>query len=347
MRFVTFRLSGEPSSAARAGVLLPFGVVDLQAAAPLAFEETEGRRVDLHSLLDGGDSDWGLDGAAEIVNAVLEQLGGAIDVVNDEAEPGTVDLAGTVSIGGAELLLPRSEARLLAPLPRPPSVRCFEAFEAHAVADYARRGSPLPPAWYDAPPFRFANRQAVLGPEARLAMPRSEQLDFELEVACVIGRECQDVDPADALDYIAGFTIVNDWTARDREALELAAGLGPGKSKDFALSLGPWLVTPDELEDWLTGSQDAWDLPMVARVNGRELARGSLATMYHGWPAMIAHAGRDSVLYPGDVLSSGAVGGGSILALGPETLGGWLEPDDVVELEVAGLGVLRNRIGYT
>ena len=345
MRFVTFRLSGEPGSDARAGVLLPFGVVDLQAAAPLAFDDVDGRRVDLQSLLDG-DSGLGLDSAAEIVNAVLEQLGGAIDVVDDDSEPGAVDLAGTVSIGGAELLLPRSEARLLAPLPRPGSVRCFEAFEAHTVAGFARRGLPLPASWYDAPPFRFANRLAVLGPGAQLAMPRSEQLDFELEVACVIGRECRDVDPADALDYIAGLTIVNDWTARDREAIELLAGLGANKSKDFALSLGPWLVTPDELEDWLVGDGDAWDLPMVARINGRELSRGSLATMYHRWPAIIAHASRDSVLYPGDVLSSGAVGGGSILDLGPETLGGWIEPDDVVELEVGGLGVLRNRIGY-
>lgn len=345
MRFVTFRLSGESISDARAGVLLPFGVVDLQAAAPLAFDETEGRRVDLQSLLEGGDDGWGLDGAAEIVSAVLDQLGGAVDVVNDDADPDAVDLAGTVSIGGAELLLPRSEARLLAPLPRPPSVRCFEAFEAHAVADFARRGSPVPPAWYDAPSFRFANRTAVLDPDALLAMPRSEQLDFELEVGVVIGRECRDVDPAAALDYIAGLVIVNDWTARDREGVELAAGLGLGKSKDFALSLGPWLVTPDELEDWLNG-EDAWDLPMVARVNGRELSRGSLASMYHTWPAIIAHASRDTVLHPGDVLSSGAVGGGSILDWGPETLGGWLEPDDVVELEVGGLGTLKNRIGY-
>ena len=198
-----------------------FGVVDLQAAALLAFDETDAGASTCKPCWTQRPG----PGGAAIVNAVLDVLGGAIDVVDDDTEPGAVDLAGTVSI---ELLLPRSEARLLAPLPRPGSVRCFEAFEAHTVAGFARRG-PLPATWYDAPSFRFANRLAVLGPGAQLAMPRSEQLDFELEVACVIGRECRDVDPADALDYIAGLTIVNDWTARDREAIELAAGLGASK----------------------------------------------------------------------------------------------------------------------
>lgn len=347
MKLVTFKQPGDLPHEARAGVLLPFGVVDLQAAAPLAFEDTEHERIDMLRVLTGDDLGISLDGAAEIVNAVLEQIGGSVDVVRDESDPNAVDLAGSISIGGLDLLLPRSEVKLLAPLPRPRSVRDFFAFEQHVVAARKQRGQQVPAAWYRAPVFYFSNHQAILGPDDRVPLPHTEQLDYELEVACVIGREGRNIDPADAHEYIAGFTIMNDWSARDVQAEEMSVGLGPAKGKDFATSLGPYIVTLDELEDYATDDNDRWRLEMIARVNGREYSRGNLADMHYTWGQLIAHASRDVTLYPGDVLGSGTVGNGCILELTPEAVGGWLEPDDVVELEVAGLGVLKNRIVYS
>lgn len=346
MKLVTFRQSGETARESRAGVLLPFGVVDLQAAAPLVLEDMEGEHISMLRLLEGDDSGVSLDGAAEIVSAVLEQLGGAIDVVRDEFDPDAIDLAGTISIGGATLLLPRSEVKLLAPLPRPRSLRDFYAFEQHVATARAHRGQPVPPNWYKMPVFYFGNHQAIIGPDEPLLFPRTEQLDYELEVACVIGREGRNIDVDEATDYIAGFMIMNDWSARDLQAEEMKVGLGPAKGKDFATSLGPYLVTLDELDDYSNDSGDRWRLDMIARVNGREYSHGNLGDMHYSWGAIVAHASRDATLYPGDVIGSGTVGSGCILELTPETVGGWLEPDDVVELEVTGLGTLKNRITY-
>ncbi|HEX6287988.1 MAG TPA: fumarylacetoacetate hydrolase family protein [Herpetosiphonaceae bacterium] len=347
MKLVTFKQPGDLPYEARAGVLLPFGVVDLQAAAPLVFEDTEHERIDMLRVLTGDDIGINLDGAAEIVSAVLEQLGGAVDVVRDEIDPNAVDLAGSISIGGRDLLLPRSEVRLLAPLPRPRSVRDFFAFEQHVTTARRQRNQPVPPAWYRMPVFYFANHQAIIGPDDPMPLPHTEKLDYELEVACVIGHEGRNIDPEDAHEYVAGFTIMNDWSARDIQAEEMSVGLGPAKGKDFATSLGPYLVTLDELEDYATDNGERWRLEMIARVNGREYSRGNLADMHYTWGQIISHASRDATLYPGDVLGSGTVGGGCILELTPEAVGGWLEPDDVVELEVTGLGILKNRIVYS
>jgi len=344
VKLVTFRRSGEGLLAARAGVLLPYGLVDLQAAAPLVFEEQEGRALDMLRLLDGSDEGLGLDGAATIVEAVLDQLGGAVDVVQDDVDPDMVDLAGEISIGGEALLLPRAEVKFLAPLPRPRSLRDFYAFEQHVATARRQHGRPVPPAWYRVPVFYFGNHGAIFGPDEPISMPQTEQLDYELEVACVIGREGRDIAPDDAWDYVAGLTILNDWSARDIQAEEMGIGLGPAKGKDFATSLGPMIVTMDELEDYFVDAR--LNLEMVARVNGREYSRGNLGDMHYSWGELIARASRDATLYPGDVLGSGTVGSGCILELTPEAVGGWLEPDDDVELEVEALGILRNRIVY-
>jgi fumarylacetoacetate (FAA) hydrolase len=346
MKLVTFKQPGDLPHEIRAGVLLPFGVVDLQAAAPLVFEDTEYERIDMLRILTGDDLGINLDGAAEIVNAVLEQVGSGVDVIRDEFDPNQIDLAGSISIGGRDLLLPRAEVKLLAPLPRPRSVRDFFAFEQHVATARKQRGQPVPPAWYRMPVFYFSNHQAIIGPDETVPLPHTAKLDYELEVACVIGREGRNIDPADAHEYIAGFTIMNDWSARDLQAEEMSVGLGPAKGKDFATSLGPYIVTLDELDDYTTDDGERWRLEMIARVNGREYSRGNLADMHYTWMEIIAHASRDATLYPGDVLGSGTVGGGCILELTPEVVGGWLEPDDVVELEVTGLGILKNRIVY-
>jgi fumarylacetoacetate (FAA) hydrolase len=218
------------------------------------------------------------------------------------------------------------DVRLLAPVPRPPSVRDAYAFEEH-IRNAARvTGRPgVPDEWYELPVFYFSNPAAIYGPDDEIPFPAdSNELDYELEVAAVIGAE----------DVIGGFTIMNDWSARDLQRKEMKVGLGPAKGKDFATSLGPVVVTPDELGDLR--------LEMVARVNGEERSRGNMGDMYHSWQAIIERAAANTQLVPGDVIGSGTVGTGCILEHGD---GRWLQPGDVVELEVEGIGVLRNVVG--
>jgi fumarylacetoacetate (FAA) hydrolase len=237
------------------------------------------------------------------------------------------------------------DVQLLAPVPEPPSIRDFYAFEAHVATARRARGLEMEPEWYEAPVFYFTNPAAVLGPDDDVRAPLGcAELDYELEVAAVIGHAVRDCTPADGLRAIAGFTIMNDWSARDIQRREMRVGLGPSKGKDFATSLGPMLVTPDELE------REAAERPraaMSARVNGVEWSTGELADIHFGWGDLVAHAARDATLRPGDVLGSGTVGTGCILELaavhGSDRYP-WLTAGDVVELSVEGLGVLRNRV---
>ena len=159
----------------------------------------------------------------------------------------------------------------------------------------------------------------------------------------MIGREARDLPDDDrALEAVAGFTIMNDWSARDLQRVEMSVGLGPSKGKDFATSLGPDLVTFDELADRYRDGR--LHLEMTASRNGRLLSRGDSGTMYWTWPQLLAHASRDATLRPGDVIGSGTVGTGCILELTPERAGGWLRPGDVIELSIERLGTLRNRV---
>jgi fumarylacetoacetate (FAA) hydrolase len=216
------------------------------------------------------------------------------------------------------------EIDLRPPVLHPPSVRDFYAFEQHVKTALASRGLEVPPEWYEIPVFYFSNPAAIYGPDDEIRRPTdTAELDYELEVAAVIGAEGR----------IGGFTVMNDWSARDLQRAEMKVGLGPAKGKDFATSLGPVVVTPDEFD----GSSGT----MIARVNGEERSRGELGDLYYSWDAIVAHAARNTRLRAGDVLGSGTVGTGCILELGD---GRWLQPGDVVELEVEGIGVLRNRI---
>jgi fumarylacetoacetate (FAA) hydrolase len=229
-------------------------------------------------------------------------------------------------------------------VPPPASVRDFYAFEEHVRTCRRHRGLEMPPEWYAVPVFYFSNPAGVIGQDDPVFAPQgSRALDYELELACVIGREARDL-PADdrAMDCVAGFTVMNDWSARDLQRVEMAVGLGPSKGKDFATSLGPELVTFDELRDRYRDGR--LHLAMSASVNGRELSRGDSGSMFWTWPQLLAHASRDATLRPGDVLGSGTVGTGCILELTPEAVGGWLKPGDLVELTVERIGTLRNRV---
>jgi fumarylacetoacetate (FAA) hydrolase len=230
------------------------------------------------------------------------------------------------------------------PVPAVTSLRDFYAFEQHVLTCRRARGLAMVPEWYEVPAFYFSNPAGVIGHDDPVSAPRDSQaLDYELELACVVGRGGRDL-PADdrALESVAGFTIMNDWSARDLQRLEMAVGLGPSKGKDFATSLGPELVTFDELRDRYRDGR--LHLAMTAAVNGRVLSRGDAGAMFWTWPQLLAHASRDATLRPGDVLGSGTVGTGCILELTPEAVGGWLRPGDVVELTIERLGTLRNRV---
>ena len=238
------------------------------------------------------------------------------------------------------------EVMLLAPIPELPTLRDFYAFEQHVKTGRAKRGLEMLPEWYEIPTFYFSNTSEIFGPDATIPYPLGcQELDFELEIACVIGREGKNIALEEASDYIAGYTIMNDWSARDFQRKDMRLGLGPGKGKDFATSLGPCLVTPDELTSRRSGSgaSERYDMPMLARINGQEVSRGNFKDIYYSFPQMIARASRNARLRVGDVLGSGTVGTGCLLELGT-TVHRWLQPGDVVELEIDGIGILRNRI---
>ena len=213
---------------------------------------------------------------------------------------------------------------------RPPSIRDFMAFEEHIVNARRTRPRPpreVPPAWYEIPVFYFTNPGAVFSDGDDVPRPAdTEQLDYELELACVIGADGRP----------EGFTIMNDFSARDLQTREMSVGLGPAKGKDFATALGPVIVSPDELPADL-------DMRAIARVNGEVRTDSRTGAMHHAWDALLAAAARNTPagLTAGEVIGSGTVGRGCILEHGD---GRWLTPGDEIELEIEGIGVLRNRI---
>jgi 2-keto-4-pentenoate hydratase/2-oxohepta-3-ene-1,7-dioic acid hydratase in catechol pathway len=229
---------------------------------------------------------------------------------------------------------PVERARLLAPL-RPRSLRDFLAFRAHMENALSRLGRPIPDEWFTVPAYYKGIPDTVIGPDEEIPWPAyTDKLDHELELAAIIGRPGKDIPPEHALDHVFGWTIWNDLSARDVQARELPIEMGPGKAKDWDGSnvLGPCIVTADEL--------DANELRMSISVNGETWGEDSSANMHHTFAELIAYASMAQTLHPGDVLGSGTAAGGSGLELGR-----WLEEGDIVELEIEGIGVLRNRVG--
>ncbi len=224
---------------------------------------------------------------------------------------------------------------LLAPVPRPPSVRDFMAFEEHVVTASAAIGLRVDPLWYTQPVFYFSNPASLRGPRDPVAVaPGSQAFDYELEVAAVIGREGADLSPEEAVDHIAGYLLFCDWSARDLQGEEMKLNLGPAKGKDSASSCGPWMLTADELDP--TAAMAAW-------VNGKPYSTGRLDALYWSFGEMIAYASRGTSVVPGDLIGSGTVGTGCILELSRvhgATAFGWLVPGDRVRLEVDGLGAI-------
>jgi len=261
---------------------------------------------------------------------------------------GTLQAAGEQALAAPTLVRELSEVRLRAPIPDPPTVRDFMTFERHVegVARLAGPDATVPERWYQAPAFYFTNPYAILGPADDVPVPPGSRLfDLELEVAAVIGRTGRDVHPEDADSYIAGYTILIDWSARDLQFAEMQVRLGPAKGKDTATTLGPVLVTPDELEPWRTDT--AYDLAMSVQINGQQIGQDRWSSMAFSYADMIAYAARGTEVRPGDVLGSGTCGGGCLAEL-------WgrqghdahppLQPGDVVTVTVEQLGTLTTRI---
>jgi fumarylacetoacetate (FAA) hydrolase len=226
----------------------------------------------------------------------------------------------------------------------PTTLRDAYAIETHVKTANRNRGQEVPENWYKFPVFYFSNPNNNFGHEDEIPYPTYTQaLDYELEIAVVIGKRGIDIQPEDAQNHIFGYTIFNDWSARDLQVQEMKVNFGPVKSKDFACSFGPVILTQEELADKAVGRSGVYDLSMVARVNGVEMSRGNFNDIYWSFGDIIARASQSVMLNPGDVIGSGTVGTGCLYEL-TKNQGPWLKHGDVVELEIERIGVLRNTV---
>ncbi|HET9086525.1 MAG TPA: fumarylacetoacetate hydrolase family protein [Acidobacteriaceae bacterium] len=225
------------------------------------------------------------------------------------------------------------EVRLVTPLPDARSLRDFFAFEEHVKRGFEKRGEPMPQEWYELPVYYQTGHHNLIGSGQDVLWPSfTERFDYELELAVIIGSTGRNISESEASNYIAGYTILNDFSARDIQRKEMKVRLGPAKGKHWCSGVGPWMVTPDEIPD-------PYGLEMVARVNGEEWSRGNSRSMHWRFDQMIAFLSKDDTIYPGDILGSGTVGTGCGLELNR-----WVQPGDLIELEIEGIGILKNRV---
>jgi fumarylacetoacetate (FAA) hydrolase len=236
------------------------------------------------------------------------------------------------------------EVKFLSPL-QPKTLRDAYAFETHVKTANRNRGQDVPEIWYEFPVFYFSNPVNDFGQNDEIPYPSyTDAIDYELEIAVVIGKPGFNLSPEQAPNHIFGFTIFNDWSARDLQMREMKTNFGPVKSKDFACSFGPVIVTPDSLADKATDRPGVYDLLMTAKVNGKELSRGNFNDIYWSFGDIISRASQSVELSPGDVIGSGTVGTGCLYEL-TKNEGPWLKEGDIVELEIERIGILRNTVG--
>jgi fumarylacetoacetate (FAA) hydrolase len=249
-----------------------------------------------------------------------------------------------------EAILDAADLRFGPPILRPPAFRDFYAFERHVRTIWERRGQDIPGPWFRIPVFYVSNTSELRGPDEPVWAPRgSLELDFELEVGALIDTPAIDLPEDGAEAAIGGFFVLNDWSARDLQRDEMPVRMGPAKGKDFATSIGPWLVTPDELADARAPGATGPDLAMTSVVraaDGRETAvsSGTWASCHYSFGQMLARASADVHLRAGEIIGSGTVGTGCLLEVGEATLGRWLEPGDEVALTIERLGTLRSPV---
>ncbi len=328
MKLVTFRVPTPIGWVDRLGAMVGDDVFDLNAgyALYLADQGDTCPQIMADALLPSDMLTFLQRGARAMENARL-----MVELYKHH-EFGHGEQART-GLRNAQLVFAGNTVRLLSPLPTPTSLRDFYVFEQHVKTGFAKRGEPMPQEWYDMPVYYQSNRLTVLGPNDVIPWPHyTKKLDYELEIACVIGKGGKDIAPEQAGHHIAGYLIMNDTSARDIQKREMACRLGPAKGKGFATVLGPWLVTPDEVGD-------AHALEMVARINGEEWSRGNSSTATHTFAHMVSHASQCEMLQPGEIIGSGTVGTGCGLELDR-----WIQHGDTIELEIEKLGTLTNTV---
>ncbi len=323
MKLVSFEVPTPIGTFTRIGALREGSIADINMAyASLLADQGESRP---RRLAD-----------AQVPSTMLEFLEGGPSAMAAARRALDFVTQGDASItgpAGETVVYDAADVHLTAPLPNPASLRDFIAFEDHIAATSKRRGQPIPPEWYKAPVYYKGNHRTIVGPDHSLPWPlNTHKLDYELELACVIGRNGLDVAERDAAQYIAGYTIMNDFSARDIQFQEMACRLGPAKGKDFATAIGPCIVTPDEIADLPS-------LRMIARINGEVWSQGRFGSIHWSFPQMIEHVSRGEAIYPGDLFGSGTVGGGCGLELDR-----YLQPGDCIELEIQPIGILRTTI---
>ncbi len=268
---------------------------------------------------------------------LLSLLGDDGEALHRAGEGAEADPADTMPLGSLTLL---------PPIPEPPSIRDFYAFESHVRAGRRSRGQELPAEWFAIPVFYFSNPASLIGHDAPVhAAPGPSMMDYEVKVAAIVGLGDRDITPGNAARHIIGYTILNDWSARDLQRQEMQVGLGPAKGKDFASTMGPCLVTADELAPFR--KQAAFDLAMTATVDGVEYTSGNLADIHWSFEEMLSFASRGARRRPGDIIGSGTCGTGCIVELS-QTFGSerfpWLRPGNRVEVAVGQLGCIANTL---
>lgn len=300
------------------------------------------------------------DGGSHI-GALTDDLEGIVDFTQSDPAlyfrdmlalidggPRALDHARALHDRSDAIVLPAKGRRLLAPVPEPRQMRdclCFEKHLRQARAALMSRDNPsgpvdpasvtLPEVWYKQPIYYKCNRFSVIGPDTDVVWPSySNLLDYEMEFCIFTGKGGKNIPRERAREHIFGYSIFNDISARDAQGEEMKGQLGPAKGKDFDTGniIGPWLVTADEIAD-------PYGLTMIVRVNGEERSRGNSGDMHHKFEDILAHVSRDETIRAGEFFGSGTVGGGCALEIG-----GFLQPGDIIELEVTGLGTLRNRV---
>lgn len=327
MKFVTYIEKGHESQ--RFGFVKDAIIVDVLRAS-IYMKESSGSLefLSIPSSLKGCLENW------NTMLPALQKL--------DRSLPnsGLTDL-----VAGEHLIAKKiSNVHLLPPVPDPATFRDFYVFEQHVKAARKGRGLDMHPSWYEFPVFYYSNPVNLFGDGEDFPYPDGcKALDFELELAIIIANGGKDISAEDADMVIGGYTILNDWSARDFQKEEMVLNMGPAKGKDFGSCFGPYMVTPDEIAD-------AWDadgklqLRMTLHVNGKLLSDGNANDMYHSWGDMIARASRNTKLVAGEYIGSGTVGTGCILELKPENTNGWIQKGDTVTLEIEGLGILENKV---